>query len=222
MVAGSRGHRHGRACDAVANERPHAPRRWPRVPDVAAESDEAFPPLSGPRTRRGSPDHPRHDWDAQGSLLPEGGTRRGTDRQRRQPRTGRIADIGPALDEFGETPLFGQGYATRGVQSGLQKAQILDDQWLGNLLETGVLGTFGWVWLFWRAIRRFGGRAKRDPSSDGWLAAALTASVLTFAVGMFTFDAFAFVQVTLMLFILVALGAAMPQMATPRAADRAG
>ena len=31
---------------------------------------------------------------------------------------GRLADIGPALDEFGETPLFGQGYATRRVEFG--------------------------------------------------------------------------------------------------------
>ena len=61
---------------------------------------------------------------------------------------------------------------------------------------------------FLRAIRRFGGHARRDPSDDGWLCAALAASVATFAIGMFTFDAFAFVQVTLMVFILIALGAA--------------
>lgn len=124
---------------------------------------------------------------------------------------GRLADIGPALDEFGETPLFGQGYATRRVEFGRQNAQILDNQWLGNLLETGLVGTLGWVCLFGRSIRRFGGHARRDPSDDGWLSAALVASVATFAVGMFTFDAFAFVQVTLMVFILIALGAAAAQ-----------
>jgi O-antigen ligase len=129
---------------------------------------------------------------------------------------GRLADIGPALDEFGETPLFGQGYATRRVEFGRQNAQILDNQWLGNLLETGLIGTLGWAWLFLRSIRRFGGHARRDPSADGWLSAALAASVATFAVGLFTFDAFAFVQVTLMVFILVALGAAAAQ--TPEAA----
>jgi O-antigen ligase/polysaccharide polymerase Wzy-like membrane protein len=121
---------------------------------------------------------------------------------------GRLADIGPALDEFGETPLFGQGYATRRVEFDRQNAQILDNQWLGNLLETGLVGTLGWAWLFLRSIRRFGGHARRDPTADGWLSAALVASVSTFAIGMFTFDAFAFVQVTLMVFILVALGAA--------------
>jgi polysaccharide biosynthesis protein PslJ len=136
---------------------------------------------------------------------------------------GRLADIGPALDEFGETPLFGQGYATRRVEFGRQNAQILDNQWLGNLLETGLAGTLGWAWLFVRSIRRFGGHARRDPSEDGWLSAALAASVSTFAVGMFTFDAFAFVQVTLMVFILIALGAASAQarQATPVRLGRA-
>ena len=121
---------------------------------------------------------------------------------------GRVADIGPALDEFAEKPLFGQGYATRVVEHGRQNAQILDNQWLGTMLETGLLGLLAWVWLFGRVVRRLSRRAKEDPTSDGWLVTAVAASALTYAVGMLTFDAFAFVQGVLVLFVLLALGAA--------------
>ena len=38
--------------------------------------------------------------------------------------------------------------------------------------------------------------------------AALAASVIAFGVGMLTFDAFAFIQVTFLFFMLLALGAA--------------
>jgi hypothetical protein len=37
---------------------------------------------------------------------------------------------------------------------------------------------------------------------------ALTASIASYAVGMFTYDAFSFIQVTLVLFFLLGLGSA--------------
>jgi O-antigen ligase len=113
------------------------------------------------------------------------------------------------LREFSQTPLFGQGYATRSVVFGQQNAQILDDQWLGNLLETGLIGTFAWAWLFRRSIRRLSRRAKDDADLPGWLAASVNASIIAFVVGMFTFDAFAFAQVTMVVFILLAVGATL-------------
>ena len=128
---------------------------------------------------------------------------------------GRIADIGPGLREFAEKPLFGQGYGTRVVDFNRQNAQILDDQWLGTLLETGLAGAVGWLWLFSRAGRRLARRARADSSSDGWLLTALTASVATFAVGMLTYDAFAFIQGNLLLFILLGLGSALLRLTSP-------
>jgi polysaccharide biosynthesis protein PslJ len=89
------------------------------------------------------------------------------------------------------------------------ESNILDNQWLGTLLGTGIVGFFGWLWLFVRAVRRFGAEAKRDDSERGWLLAAIAASVAAYAVGMLTFDAFAFIQVTFLLFILIGLGAAL-------------
>ena len=119
---------------------------------------------------------------------------------------GRLADLGPAFDQWTQHPLFGSGYATRVVGLPGIDGQILDDQWLGTLLETGVLGFFAWLWLMVWCLRRFGRAARADQSTHGWLMTALTASVASFAVGMLFFDAFSFTQVTLLFFILASLG----------------
>jgi O-antigen ligase len=120
--------------------------------------------------------------------------------------SGRVADLGPALDEFSQTPIFGQGYGTRLTGRDKQNAQILDDQWLKTLLETGLVGALAWLWIFSRSIRRLARAAKEDQSPDGLLFVAFAASITAFAIGMVLFDAFAFIQVTFILFIMLALG----------------
>jgi hypothetical protein len=139
-----------------------------------------------------------------GGLIAEQSANSGTRGQ------GRIADLGPSLREFSETPLVGQGFATRVVdrQHPRPSEQILDDQWLGILLETGIVGFAGWVLLLLRPIRRLGRGAKEDDSDRGWLFVALAASLATYAVGMLTFDAFAFIQANFLLFILLGLAVA--------------
>jgi len=116
--------------------------------------------------------------------------------------SGRIADIGPTLEEVSGQPLLGQGLGTRipGVN-----ARLLDDQWLLTLAETGLIGFVAWIWLFKRAIGRLAAAAKRDDSPRGWMYVALAASLYSFAVGMVTYDALSFVQVTFILFIVLAL-----------------
>jgi O-antigen ligase len=123
--------------------------------------------------------------------------------------SGRLADLGPALELWTHQPILGQGYGTNVVNpdAGGIEANIFDDQWLGTLLATGIVGFLGWAWFFMRAIRRFGREAIRDTSERGWLLAAITAGIAAYAVGMLTYDAFAFIQVTFLLFILVGLGA---------------
>ena len=155
------------------------------------------------------------------SFFPAGGL---LAEQKVQPGTGgsgRIADLGPGLQQWKRQPLLGEGFGTRVVDSTIvstpvpkasaldPNVKILDNQWLGLLLETGAVGFFGWLWLFTRVIRRFGAEARRDESDRGWLLASLTAGVAAYAVGMLTFDAFAFIQVTFLLFIFVGLGAAL-------------
>src|SRR5918999_1393769 len=121
---------------------------------------------------------------------------------------GRVADLGPTLTEVAERPFLGYGFGTRIVTGPEANACILDNQWLGTLLEVGVIGALAWLWLFLSVLRRFWRRAKDDPSPTGWLLAAVTASVTAYAVGMLTYDALGFVQVTFLLFIVLGLGAA--------------
>jgi O-antigen ligase len=126
--------------------------------------------------------------------------------------SGRLADLGPALSEWKQKPLVGEGFGTRVVDgSGPPgpRANILDNEWLGTLLEIGALGFFGWLWFFARVVRRLGKEAKEDDSERGWLLVSIAASVAAFAVGMFTYDAFSFIQVTFLMFVLVGLGASL-------------
>ena len=138
------------------------------------------------------------------SFFPKGGLI--AEQQNAPVGSGRLASSGPAIKEVKKVPLVGIGYGTRVFAYGRQNSPILDDQWLGTLLETGTLGALGWIWLFARFIRRAGRAAKEDDSRDGWLPMALAASVAAFAVGMFTYDAFSFIQVTFVMYMLLGLG----------------
>ena len=145
------------------------------------------------------------------SFIPPGGLVAEQQSSPGQLGSGRLADLGPGLREWSRQPLIGQGFGTRVVdpEASAARANILDDQWLGTLLETGAVGFFGWAWFFVRVVRKFGAEARRDDSERGWLLASLAAGVAAFAVGMLTFDAFSFIQVTFLLFILVGLGSAL-------------
>ena len=140
-----------------------------------------------------------------GAFFPEGGLIAEQSSNPGSRGQGRIADLGPSLQEFAKQPLVGQGYSTRIVDRAHPSDQILDDQWLGILLETGLVGFVGWVMLLLRPIRRLGRAAKEDDSDRGWLCAALAASLITYGIGMITFDAFAFIQVSFIFFILLGL-----------------
>jgi polysaccharide biosynthesis protein PslJ len=120
---------------------------------------------------------------------------------------GRVRQLGPMLQEAGRTPIFGQGFATRqtGFDNPLRNAPILDNQWLGLLLELGIVGVVGWAALFFGSARRLGRAARRRAGPDGWLAAGLAASIVGFGIAMFTFDGFAFSQATFVFWILISL-----------------
>ena len=121
--------------------------------------------------------------------------------------SGRIADIGPTLAEVSQRPFLGHGFGTRVVTGPEANACVLDNQWLGTLVDVGLLGAFAWLALFLVVLRRFGRLAKTDFSPDGWLLAAVVAASTAYAVGMLTFDALGFTQVTFLLFVLLAVGA---------------
>jgi O-antigen ligase/polysaccharide polymerase Wzy-like membrane protein len=129
--------------------------------------------------------------------------------------SGRLADLGPGLREWSQHPILGEGFGTRVVNGPSANSNILDDQWLGTLLETGAVGVIAWIWLFTAAVRRLGREARRDRSTRGWLAVGLAASISAYAAGMLTYDAFAFIQVTFILFFVLGFGAAMIQLGEP-------
>jgi hypothetical protein len=169
--------------------RPQQTRRlWPALAPLAVAVHIAIPGAIGTISQ---------------SFFPAGGL---VKQQSYAVGSGRLASLGPALAKVSREPLLGQGFGTRITDGVGMNAPILDDQWLGTLVETGLLGAFAWLWLFVRALRTFGRGAKRDLTDRGWLLAAVTASTAAFMIGMLTFDSFTFTQVTFVLFILIGLG----------------
>lgn len=140
------------------------------------------------------------------AFLPEGGIVAEQAGGEGNRGAGRIADLSPALEEFSQTPLVGQGFGTRVTDVERQNADILDNQWLKALLETGVVGVAAWLWLIGAGVIRLGRAARWERGPTGLLLTGITASVAAFAVGMLTYDAFSFIQVTLLFFVLLALG----------------
>lgn len=150
----------------------------------------------------------------QGAFFPKGGIVAEQSAGNGSTGSGRLAHVGPGIAEWSGSPIFGEGYGTRVIEKAYldqahANAPILDDEWLGVLLETGAVGIFAWLWVFRRFVVRLYRRAREDHSPTGWLAGGLSASIAAYAVAMFTFDAFSFAQVTLLLFIVLALGAVL-------------
>jgi hypothetical protein len=155
------------------------------------------------------------------SFLPQGGIVKQEEAGAGTRGSGRLADLGPGLAEWRGQPLFGEGFGTRITDVGPKhNAPILDDQWLGTLLETGVVGVAGWLWVFGAAYRRLSRAARADGSERGWLYAGLAASIVAFAAGMLTYDAFSFVQVTFVFFLLLAFASVALQVRQRRASLR--
>ncbi|MDX6476014.1 MAG: hypothetical protein QOH95_1525 [Gaiellaceae bacterium] len=147
----------------------------------------------------------------QGAFFPKGGLVAEQSAGAGTYGSGRIADLGPGLHDAKQHLMLGQGFGTRLTDRNEEKANapILDDQWLGALLETGFLGVFAWLWLFGRFYRRMMKAARADDTPRAWLLAGLGASILAFAVSLGTYDTFSFIQVTIMAFFQIGLGAAV-------------
>jgi hypothetical protein len=137
---------------------------------------------------------------------------------------GRLADLGPAFAEVAVNPWFGTGLGSRIVVGDFANAYILDNQWLGTLMETGVLGVIGLIALLvWPAIRmtRFA-FTSHAPQSRVFLVFAIATSTIGYLTAMFFYDAFSFMQALLLLAILYAVAAwAMTEGSESWDADRA-
>ena len=142
--------------------------------------------------------------------------------------SGRLADVGPGLRVWSESPIYGNGVGTQ-VTTGETGAAItadravgaiiyFDNEWLNTLVSLGVLGVIGTAWFIFGSLAVVGrfARRVRGPRSD--LAAACAASIGAFGVSMLVFDAFAFVQSTIIFFVIAALGLQARRLG-PRPAD---
>lgn len=103
-------------------------------------------------------------------------------------------------------PALGIGYGTRVVEGPGKNSFITDDQWVASAMETGIVGIAVLSWLFVRSFNVFARAAARDGTDLGFFFTALAAAPISFAVGMIFYDALSFIQVTLLLVMLLALG----------------
>ena len=130
--------------------------------------------------------------------------------------SGRLADVEPGLNVWSESPIYGNGIGARVTSGESGAAQtalgaegaviFFDNEWLSTLVQLGVLGILGTAWLVFGSLVTLGrfARRVRGPRSD--LAAACAAAIGAFGVSMFVFDAFAFVQSTIIFFMIAAIG----------------
>ncbi len=132
--------------------------------------------------------------------------------------SGRLADIKPGLRSWRQTPLFGHGLGTGKDPSTVGTGAIVDpdtgapiifdDQYMNSLVSIGAVGLLAVLWFVWGSVVVLLQRARRAARPQADLVVACAAAAAAFGVGMLTFDAFSFVQSTLIFFVLVALGLA--------------
>jgi hypothetical protein len=143
--------------------------------------------------------------------------------------SGRLADIDPGLDLWRDSPLIGHGLgsvATTGVQTvaaGATQAAsgfalIFDNQYMSTLVMLGALGLAAAIWFVWGSTIKLAKAARRQrDGEEADFVAACALSCAGFATSMFFFDAFAFVQATLIFFIMAAVGLRMRELALEKA-----
>jgi O-antigen ligase len=142
-------------------------------------------------------------FDPQGGFLAEQTGAAGT------TAGGRLGDLPTVANDIVERPLTGMGFGTRVFLGPHTNALILDNEYLGRLVESGLPGLVAVVLtmlvpllLVWRIASR------RDGSASD-LCAALACGFAAFACSMATFDALSFTQVAMVYFMLVGVAVAV-------------
>jgi len=122
---------------------------------------------------------------------------------------GRLADLGPALQEVSQQPFFGSGYGSRIVIGDERNAFILDNQFLGTLMETGAFGVLGLAVLMLVPpilLLRFAFKQAAEVRHSD-LAITIAVAIWGYIGALFFFDAFGFFQAFFILCMLLAAGA---------------
>jgi hypothetical protein len=137
--------------------------------------------------------------------------------------SGRLADLGPGLEIWSESPLVGVGIgeqtvpsdAPPGVPDPSTAELIFDDQYLNTVVTTGLLGFVAVVWFVWGSVVKLARAARRRIGQGSDLMAACCVSAAGFGASMAVFDAFYFVQCTLFFFMIVAMGLRARELSPP-------
>jgi hypothetical protein len=132
---------------------------------------------------------------------------------------GRITYPAPSLEEGARKPLLGSGIGTQITIGEKTNRHLLDDQRLGLLIDTAA-GVPAVAFIVVRFARQQFALARVILGPPGYLPLAWASAVITFAVGVFTFDSFFFAQVTFLLFMILGIGAA-PRLVVEYAAHMA-
>ena len=135
--------------------------------------------------------------------------------------SGRLADLRPGYRYWLAAPVLGHGVGTQNSTAGDVHAKgfeqdapseiIFDDQYLSTIVTTGIVGLAIVVWFIWGGVIGMRAAALRSAGSAKALIGACAVSCAGFGAGMITYDAFSFVQVTLLFFVIAAMGARMVQ-----------
>jgi hypothetical protein len=131
--------------------------------------------------------------------------------------SGRLADVSPGLDLWRESPLVGHGLgyvattpttiAEGATQGATGFAIIFDNQYLATLVMLGALGFIAAIWVVWGATFKLIAAGRRHRTgAEADLVSACAMSCAGFGASMLFFDAFAFVQATLVFFVIAAVG----------------
>jgi O-antigen ligase len=154
------------------------------------------------------------------SFFPEEGLIGSVQGREGEGGSGRFSDIGPGLRLWTEEPVVGRGVGSETIfepavvrVGGAPPVPVIfDNQYMSTLVELGLLGFLVVVWLVWGTVFRLirGARRSTGPPSD--LLTACAVATAGFGTAMFFFDAFAFVQCTLVFVFVAVLGLRVAQL----------
>ena len=115
---------------------------------------------------------------------------------------GRLVDYPTVLRLFGESPWIGNG-----PRFARDLSSVLDNQWLGTLVQDGVVGVLGLILLLGGGAALAAWSASRHPRSspERSFNGALCAGLLGVAAAAGTFDVLSFQQATFIAFLLLGL-----------------
>ncbi|QHC60120.1 O-antigen ligase family protein [Rathayibacter sp. VKM Ac-2760] len=122
---------------------------------------------------------------------------------------GRLADLEPAMAIVREHPFFGTGVGSRIVVGDGKNSFILDNQWLGTLLDAGAVGIIGLAVLFLVPIVMLLRYSFKSTTTEqyGALAFAIAILLLGYTVAAYFYDAFGFFQAFMLFWVFLAVGA---------------